>query len=128
MEEASPARPKPARKKASKACASTKTSQKRAKPSKNTAKGETGSRKGRKTFAIHAGTKAIETRTDTKKAIVVELLRRKEGATIAEIAKATQWQNHTIRGFVSGNVGKKMGLAVELLKNEAGVRAYRITK
>ena len=35
---------------------------------------------------------------DTKKERVLELLRRKEGATIAEIAKATTWQNHSIRG------------------------------
>jgi len=43
----------------------------------------------------------IQERADTKKAIVLEMLRRKEGATITEIAKATQWQNHTIRGFIS---------------------------
>src|SRR5215471_7512105 len=42
----------------------------------------------------------------TKKEIVLELLRRKEGATIAEIANATQWQNHRIRGFISGSVSK----------------------
>jgi hypothetical protein len=35
-----------------------------------------------------------EGRTDTKKAIVLELLRRKGGATMVEIAKATDWQNH----------------------------------
>ena len=62
----------------------------------------------------------------TKKEIVVELLRRKEGATIAEIAKVTQWQNHSIRGFISGSVSKKMELAVESSKNDAGERTYRI--
>ena len=65
-------------------------------------------------------------RTDTKKAIVLELLGRKAGATIAEIAKATDWQNHSIRGFISGHVTKKMGLTVESSKNEAGQRTYRI--
>jgi hypothetical protein len=55
------------------------------------------------------------------------LLRLKEGATIGEIAKATEWQNHSIRGFLSGAVSKKMGLAVESVKNEAGERTYRIT-
>lgn len=51
-----------------------------------------------------------------------------EGGTMAEIAKATDWQNHSIRGFISGNVTKKMGLAVESSKNEAGERTYRIAK
>jgi hypothetical protein len=41
-----------------------------------------------------------------KAAIVLELMKRKEGATLAEIAKATDWQNHSIRGFVSGHVTK----------------------
>ena len=58
---------------------------------------------------------------------MLELLRLKEGATIGEIAKATEWQNHSIRGFLSGTVSKKMGLEVESVKNEAGERTYRIT-
>ena len=53
-------------------------------------------------------------------------MRRKEGATPTEIAKATEWQNHSIRGFVSGNVIKKMGLKVESTKSEVGERTYRI--
>jgi hypothetical protein len=65
-------------------------------------------------------------RADTKAAIVVGLLRREKGATIAEIAKATKWQNHSIRGFISAGVGKKMGLKVESAKNEGGERAYRV--
>ena len=64
----------------------------------------------------------------SKKAIVLDLLRRKDGATMAEIAKATDWQNHSIRGFISGNLTKKMGLTVESGKNEAGERTYRIAK
>ena len=65
-------------------------------------------------------------RSGSKTAIVLELMRRKEGATLAEIAKATDWQNHSIRGFVSGQVIKKLGLKVESTKNEAGQRTYRI--
>src|SRR5262245_20556968 len=57
---------------------------------------------------------------DTKKERVLELLRRKEGATLAEIAKATKWQNHSIRGFISGTVAKKMALKVESSRNEPG--------
>jgi Protein of unknown function (DUF3489) len=65
---------------------------------------------------------------DTKKQRALELLRRKEGATIAEIAKATDWQNHSIRGFISGTITKKMGLKVESVKNEGGERKYRIAE
>jgi hypothetical protein len=64
----------------------------------------------------------------SKKSIVLDLLRRPKGATMAEIAKATDWQNHSIRGFISGNLSKKMGLTVESGKNEAGERTYRIAK
>jgi hypothetical protein len=62
----------------------------------------------------------------SKKNAVLDLLRRKEGATLAEIAKATDWQNHSIRGFISGQLTKKMGLKVESAKNDAGERTYRI--
>src|ERR1035437_8064703 len=64
----------------------------------------------------------------SKKSIVLDLLRRPKGATMAEIAKATDWQNNTIRGFISGNLSKKMGLTVESTKNEAGERCYRIAR
>ena len=64
----------------------------------------------------------------SKKAIVLDLMRRKDGATMAEIAKATDWQNHSIRGFISGNLMKKMDLPVESFKNEAGERTYRLAK
>jgi hypothetical protein len=69
-----------------------------------------------------------ESRDGSKKGIVIELMRRKEGATLAEIAKATEWQNHSIRGFISGQLTKKMGLTVESSKNEAGERTYRLAK
>ena len=65
-------------------------------------------------------------RSGSKAEKVLELMKRKEGATLAEIAKATDWQNHSIRGFVSGHVTKKLGLKVESTKSEAGERTYRI--
>jgi hypothetical protein len=71
---------------------------------------------------------ASEGRDGSKKSIVLGLLRRKDGATLAEIAKATDWQNHSIRGFISGNLTKKMGLTVESTKNAAGERTYRVAK
>jgi len=65
-------------------------------------------------------------RPGTKTAIVLELLRRPEGATLAELMAATGWQPHSVRGFLSGGLGKKMGLTVESLKTAEGARAYRI--
>jgi hypothetical protein len=79
-----------------------------------------------KNAAAKKGAKRADGREGSKKDMILELLRRKEGATIAEIAKMTNWQNHSIRGFISGTVSKKMGLAVESAKNDAGERTYRI--
>ena len=113
--------------------------------SKATPKGKKGARKTATTKAVKpaakkttktapktASSKATSTASVpgefSKKAVVIDLLRRKDGATLAEIAKATDWQNHSIRGFISGTLGKKMGLTVESAKNEAGERTYRIAK
>jgi len=65
------------------------------------------------------------TREGSKKATVLELIRRPDGASLKEIADATQWQAHSIRGFISGSLGKKMGLVVESFKRADGERAYR---
>jgi hypothetical protein len=70
--------------------------------------------------------KPAEPRKDTKSAIVLGLLRRDKGATIAELMKGTGWQAHSVRGFISASVGKKMGLKVESAKNDGGARAYRV--
>jgi hypothetical protein len=48
------------------------------------------------------------------------------GVTLAELMAATEWQAHSIRGFLSGTLGKKMGLTVESSKNGLGERTYRI--
>ena len=80
----------------------------------------------KKATAAAKSSKASKSRDGSKAEAVLQLLRRKQGATTAEIAKATGWQNHTIRAFVSAHVAKKMGLAVESAKNEAGERFYRI--
>jgi hypothetical protein len=57
---------------------------------------------------------------------VVELLKQPGGATLKEIMKATDWQAHSVRGFLSGTVGKKMGFKVESTKSESGERTYSI--
>jgi hypothetical protein len=98
----------------------------KAKSAKKTKAAKTTKSAGKATKS--AKVKASSKPKDTKKELVLELLRRKEGATIAEIAKATDWQNHSIRGFISGTVTKKMGLNVESAKNEGGERTYRIAE
>jgi hypothetical protein len=75
-----------------------------------------------------AAEKTPAAREGSKSAQVIELLRRPEGATLAEIMEATGWQAHSVRGFISGSLTKKMGLKVESTKDESGERRYRITK
>jgi hypothetical protein len=52
-------------------------------------------------------------RSGTKQAQMIDLLKRPEGATVEQIAEATGWQHHTIRGAISGALKKKLGLTVE---------------
>jgi hypothetical protein len=61
----------------------------------------------------------------TKQGRVVDALCRPEGATIAEIMEMTGWQEHSVRGFISGAVKKKLGLTVERI-TEDGRISYRI--
>jgi hypothetical protein len=65
-------------------------------------------------------------RDGSKKAIVLDMLKRPDGVTLKDIMDATEWQAHSVRGFISGSLGKKMGLTVESFKRPDGVRAYRI--
>jgi hypothetical protein len=62
-----------------------------------------------------------------KKAEVIALMKRSKGATLAEIMKATDWQPHTVRGFVS-ILGSKGGEKIESSKNAGGERTYKIGK
>jgi hypothetical protein len=64
-------------------------------------------------------------RAESKGAKIMELIGRPKGATLAEIMKATEWQAHSVRGFLS-TAGKKRGLNIESTKNDAGERVYQI--
>ena len=66
-------------------------------------------------------------RPKSKGAKILELIGRPKGATLAEIVKATDWQKHSIRGFLS-TAAKKHGLKIESTKTEAGDRVYQIKK
>ena len=81
---------------------------------------------GRGRGAHGRGTAATrKTRGDTKQAQLVAMLRRKQGATIAQIVEATGWQPHTVRGAFAGALKKKLGLTVTSEKVD-GIRTYRI--
>jgi Protein of unknown function (DUF3489) len=67
-------------------------------------------------------------REGSKTSLVVAMMERKGGATLAEVMKATGWQAHSVRGFVSGTLGKKMGLTVNSAKRDDGERVYSIGK
>jgi Protein of unknown function (DUF3489) len=62
----------------------------------------------------------------TKLGLLEGMLRRAEGATIGQIAKALDWQMHSVRGAISGSLKKKQGLTVVAEKTADGERVYRI--
>jgi hypothetical protein len=66
-------------------------------------------------------------RKGTKTAKILALLGRPDGASLQELKKATGWQAHSVRGFLSGALKKKMGLRVDSIKRDTGERAYRLT-
>jgi nucleoid-associated protein YgaU len=70
--------------------------------------------------------KAAGPRDGSKTAKILDLLKRPGGATSKELMKATGWQPHSVRGFISGTVGKKMKLTVVSSKGEDGERNYSI--
>jgi len=63
----------------------------------------------------------------SKQDAVIAMLRRPEGATVDEVASATGWQRHTVRGVFSGTLKKRLGLSVASAKEERG-RVYRIAE
>lgn len=62
----------------------------------------------------------------TKSSQCLTILRRGQGATIGELMAATDWQSHSIRGFLSGAVKRKLGLTVTSAVGEDGIRRYHV--
>jgi hypothetical protein len=65
-------------------------------------------------------------RKETKQQTCIDLLSRREGATIEELQAATGWQVHSVRGFLAGTIRKKLCLTLLSEKPNAGPRRYRI--
>ena len=65
-------------------------------------------------------------RDGSKTAKILDLLKRPGGATSKDLMKATGWLPHSVRGFLSGTVRKKLGLTVTSTKGENGERTYSV--
>ena len=74
-----------------------------------------------------APTKQPIQRAGTKQSMLITLLQAPDGATMDTIMAATGWQAHTVRGAMSGALGKKLGLVVTSAKEGDGARVYRIS-
>src|ERR1035441_8095278 len=73
----------------------------------------------------HHSKKAATARHGSKTAKILDLLKRPGGVTLKELMKATGWQAHSVRGFISGTVVKKMKIPVESSARTDGERVYR---
>ena len=80
-------------------------------------------------------TKTVESRAakkpavkqDTKQNIVLGMLRRANGASVAEIIEATDWQSHSVRGFFSGALKNRLKVDVVSAKDaKTGERRYHV--
>jgi len=122
----------PAKKAASQKTAAP-TAKKTAKGTKQGAKAKAAPKTAAKTGAgaskkaAKAANKAAAPRAESKGTKILELIARAKGATLAEIMKATDWQAHSVRGFIS-TAGKKHGVEIESTKSDDGERTYKIAK
>lgn len=73
-----------------------------------------------------ASPKLVSIRQGTKQALLIEMLQRPEGASIAEIVEATSWQSHTARGTISGALKKKLGLPITTEKHAGRGTVYKL--
>jgi hypothetical protein len=82
---------------------------------------------GRRRNAKPAGRAKTTAQRGSKTAKILALLKRPGGASLQQLQKATGWQAHSVRGFLSGTLKKKMGLRVDSAKLQDGRRTYRVT-
>ena len=92
-------------------------------PTDDNRAGERRKRAAKKPKPVRAGA-AARPRAESKGAKILELIGRPQGSTLAEIMKVTQWQAHSVRGFLS-TAAKKHNLHIESRKTEAGDRVYQ---
>jgi hypothetical protein len=83
--------------------------------------------KGKPALKAPRAKEAVSARPGSKTAKILGVLKRPGGVTLKELMKATGWQQHSVRGFLSGTLGKKMGTPVESSKRADGERCYRVS-
>lgn len=81
--------------------------------------------KSKKPARTAAASRRSAARPDTKQARIIAMLRTPAGATITAITTATEWQPHSVRGFLAGVVRKKLGLNLFAEQTDKGL-VYRI--
>ena len=111
----------------SKKAASQKKGAPKAKKSTKAAAPKKEAKASKKAAKPERAAKATAPRAESKGAKILDMIARAKGATLAEIMKATDWQAHSVRGFIS-TAGKKHNVKIESSKNEAGDRVYKSTK
>jgi hypothetical protein len=67
-----------------------------------------------------------QTAANSKTAVLLKALRRKAGASVPEMQKLTGWQAHSVRGFLSGTVKRRLGYSVTASVDDKRGRCYRI--
>jgi hypothetical protein len=72
--------------------------------------------------------KGAAVRDGSKTTKIIALLERPKGATLDEITKATGWQAHSVRGFISAVLGKRKGLEVHSSRRNDGARVYSLSR
>ena len=110
---------------ASKKAATQKTSAPKGKGTAKGAKPKKAAKAAKK--AAKPERKATAPRAESKGAKILDMIARAKGATLAEIMKATDWQAHSVRGFIS-IAAKKHNINIESSKNDAGDRVYKTAK